>query len=440
MKPSIDRRMFLDKTAKGAAATVAATSLATAFTSPAAVQAAAIQGANNRIVVGVMGLGRGRALAVGFARQPNVEVKYVCDTDASRTESCVKLLEGEGKQAPQPVADFRKILDDKDVDILVCAAPNHWHAPATIMACNAGKHVYVEKPCSHNPWEGETMVAAARKHNRCVQMGSQRRSGEGFQRAMQELHDGVIGRVYLTRSWYHNIRGSLGQGKQVDPPAALNYDLWQGPAPRTPYIDNRVHYNWHWFWQWGNGELGNNGVHTLDICRWGLGVDYPVRVTSSGGRYRYDDDQETPDTQTVCFEFDNDSKAVWEGTSCNRHGSGFVSFYGENGAMDVDQAGGYKIYDGPKDKLIREEKAASRGDNEHFVNLLDAIRNDDPGRLNSEIEIGHKSTLLCHLGNIAHRVGRVLQCDPQNGHITGDEAASGMWKREYEPGWEPKVV
>lgn len=284
------------------------------------------------------------------------------------------------------------------------------------------------------------MVAAARKHNRCVQMGSQRRSGDGLQRAMAELKDGVIGRVYLTRAWYFSVRGSLGTGKQADPPANLDYDLWQGPAPRTPYIDNRVHYNWHWFWQWGNGELGNNGIHTLDICRWGLGVDYPVRVTSSGGRYRFDDDQETPDTHTVCFEFDNDSKAVWEGISCNRHGSGFVSFYGENGAMDVDQAGGYKIYDGPKDKLLREEKGTTRGDNEHFVNLLDAIRNDDPTRLNSEIEIGHKSTLLCHLGNIAHRTDRVLNCDPKNGHILKDEEAAGLWKRDYEPGWEPKVV
>jgi predicted dehydrogenase len=433
----IDRREFLDKTAKGAAVGVAATSL---LGSKTRAQEARVQGANDRIVVGVMGLSRGRSLAVGFAKQPNVDIKYVCDTDSTRAESCVQLVEGAGGKTPKAIGDFRQILDDKDVDVLVCAAPNHWHAPATIMACNAGKHVYVEKPCSHNPWEGETMVAAARKHNRCVQMGSQRRSGDGLQRAMAELKDGVIGRVYLTRAWYFSVRGSLGTGKQADPPANLDYDLWQGPAPRTPYIDNRVHYNWHWFWQWGNGELGNNGIHTLDICRWGLGVDYPVRVTSSGGRYRFDDDQETPDTHTVCFEFDNDSKAVWEGISCNRHGSGFVSFYGENGAMDVDQAGGYKIYDGPKDKLLREEKGTTRGDNEHFVNLLDAIRNDDPTRLNSEIEIGHKSTLLCHLGNIAHRTDRVLNCDPKNGHILKDEEAAGLWKRDYEPGWEPKVV
>jgi predicted dehydrogenase len=270
-------------------------------------------------------------------------------------------------------------------------------------------------------------------------MGSQRRSGDGLQRAIQELHEGVIGKVYLTKAWYFSVRGSLGMGKKADPPKDLDYDLWQGPAPRTQYMDNRVHYNWHWFWQWGNGELGNNGIHTLDICRWGLGVDYPVRVTSSGGRYRYDDDQETPDTHTVCYEFDNGSAAVWEGTSCNRHGSGFVTFYGEDGAMDIDQAGGYKIYDGPKDKLIREETGKSRGDTEHFANLLDAIRNDEPTRLNSEIEIGHKSTLLCHLGNIAHRTGRTLDCNPENGHIQNDKDAASLWKRDYEPGWEPKV-
>jgi predicted dehydrogenase len=427
----VHRRRFLDTSAKGALAGLAFNSFASTGRA---------QGANSRIVVGVMGLSRGRALAVGFSKQPNVEVKYVCDTDSTRSESAVKLVEGTAKKAPQAITDFRRILDDKDVDILVCAAPNHWHAPATIMACNAGKHVYVEKPCSHNPHEGELMVQAARKHNRCVQMGSQRRSGDGFKRAMQELRDGVIGRVYLSKSWYLAIRGEIGRGTPTDPPAALDYDLWQGPAPRTPYISNRIHYNWHWFWQWGNGELGNNGVHTLDLCRWGLNADYPIRVSSSGGRYRYNDDQETPDTHTVCFEFEGDRKAVWEGTSCNRHGSGFVAFYGEKGAMDLDQNGGYRIYDGPKDKLIREETASSRGDNEHFANLLDAIRNDDPSRLNAEIEIGHKSTLLCHLGNIAHRTGHVLNCNKKNGHILYDDKAMELWKREYAPDWEPKVL
>ena len=308
----IDRREFLDKTAKGAAVGVAATSL---LGSKTRAQEARVQGANDRIVVGVMGLSRGRSLAVGFAKQPNVDIKYVCDTDSTRAESCVQLVEGAGGKTPKAIGDFRQILDDKDVDVLVCAAPNHWHAPATIMACNAGKHVYVEKPCSHNPWEGETMVAAARKHNRCVQMGSQRRSGDGLQRAMAELKDGVIGRVYLTRAWYFSVRGSLGTGKQADPPANLDYGLWQGPAPRTPYIDNRVHYNWHWFWQWGNGELGNNGIHTLDLCRWGLGVSYPSRVTSVGGRYAYRDDQETPDTHTVGFEFGHEKMITWHGAS-----------------------------------------------------------------------------------------------------------------------------
>jgi predicted dehydrogenase len=427
----IHRRRFLDTTAKGAVAGLAASSL---------VNQVRAQGANDRIVVGVMGLSRGRALASGFAKQPNVEVKTVCDADTTRAASCATMLEAATGKAPSIADDFRRMLDDKDVDILVCAAPNHWHAPATILACNAGKHVYVEKPCSHNPWEGEMMVQAARQGKRCVQMGSQRRSGDGFIKAMKELHDGVIGRVYLSRSWYLNVRGTLGTGEQAAPPASLNYDLWQGPAPRTQYMNNRVHYNWHWFWQYGNGELGNNGIHTLDIARWGLDAEYPTRVTSSGGRYRYDDDQETPDTHTVCFEFPNDQKAVWEGTSCNRHGSGFVAFYGENGAMEVDQNGGYKIFDGPKDTMIREEKPVSRGDNEHFANLLDAIRNDDPTRLNAEIETGHKSTMLCHLGNIAHRADRVLHCNPENGHIENDDDANALWKRDYEAGWEPKLA
>jgi predicted dehydrogenase len=218
---------------------------------------------------------------------------------------------------------------------LICAAPNHWHAPSTILACSANKHVYVEKPCCHNPREGELMIEAARKHNRAVQMGSQRRSGPGTIQAIKALHEGVIGRVYLARSWYNNRRGPIGKGKPTAAPKHLEYDLWQGPAPRVPYMDNRVHYNWHWFWHWGNGELGNNGIHTLDLCRWGLAVDYPIRVTSSGNRYHWNDDQQTPDTHTVCFEFKGKKQISWQGKSCNRHRGSFVTFYGTDGTLDL---------------------------------------------------------------------------------------------------------
>lgn len=392
---------------------------------------------NNTVVVGVMGLERGLALARGFAQLPGVEVKYCCDVDKNRASNGAAAIEKLGKKST-PITDFRKILDDPDVDALVCAAPNHWHAPATILACSAGKNVYVEKPCSHNPQEGELMIQAARKHKRAVQMGSQRRSGEKTQEAMQRLHEGVIGRVYCARNYYSNLRPSIGVGKEAAVPDYLDYELWQGPAPRMPYVDNRVHYNWHWFWHWGNGELGNNGIHTLDLCRWGLQVDFPIRVTSSGGRYRYQDDQQTPDTHTVSYEFEEGKQITWQGLSCNRHKVPFVTFFGENGSLDLDQNGTYTIYD-EKDKVVETVKSSSRGDSEHLLDFVTAIRNDTPLKLNAEIEIGHKSTLLCHLGNIAYRVDRVLKCDPKNGHILNDKEAMQLWAREYESGWEPKV-
>jgi predicted dehydrogenase len=354
--------------------------------------------------------------------------------DTERAESAVKLLAGAGNKSPQAIGDFRKILDDKSVDALVCAAPNHWHAPATILGVQAGKHVYVEKPCSHNAQEGEWMVAAARKHKRAVQMGSQRRSGAAIKEGIQMVREGAIGKVYLARAWYHNARGSIGAGKPAPVPDQLNYDLWQGPAPRTPYLDNRVHYNWHWFWHWGNGELGNNGIHSLDICRWGLGVEFPTRVTSSGGRYHHQDDQQTPDTHTVAFEFPGGKQATWQGLSCNRNGSGFVKFYGTNGCLEIID-NGYVQYD-PKNKEIKR-KTDSRGDIEHIDNFLTAIRNDKPLELNSEIAKGHRSTMLCHLGNIAQRTGRSLSCNAKNGHVLDDADAMKLWGRQYDPKWKP---
>lgn len=397
------------------------------------------------ITVGIMGLSRGASLMQTFAAQPGVVIKYLCDVDETRAIAGAARLKADKGQEPEPIGDFRRILDDPQVDVLVCAAPNHWHAPATIMGVNAGKHVYVEKPCSHNPWEGETMVAAARKANKAVQMGSQRRSYPAFIKAVQMLHEGAIGHVYLARAWYNNLRPSIGRRQPATPPATFNYDLWQGPAPRVPYMEyvlngsSSFHYNWHWLWHWGNGELGNNGVHALDICRWGLGVEYPVRVTSSGGRYCFDDDQETPDTHTVCFEFDGRKQAVWEGLSCNKHkvDSGFVSFYGTEGTLAIEGSGKFTITD-RNEKVVTEEPA-SGDDDAHIANFLAAIRNDTPLDLNAEILKGHQSTLLCHLGNIAHRTGRTLDCDPANGHILRDEEAMGYWQREYEPGWEPRI-
>jgi predicted dehydrogenase len=394
-------------------------------------------GANNRLVVGVMGTGgRGTGLATTFAQQPGVTVAYVCDVDRDRVGRAAEAVRTATSRAPQAVADFRRILDDRTVDILVVATCNHWHAPATILACAANKHVYVEKPCSHNPREGELMVEAARRHERKVQMGTQRRSWPRVIEAIEQLRQGTIGRVYLAQSWYQNNRPSIGSGREQPPPEALNYDLWQGPAPRRPFHTNYLHYNWHWFWHWGNGELGNNGVHMIDLCRWGLGVDYPTHVTSAGGRYRYQDDQETPDTHLVTFDFPGRKTITWEGLSCNHRPTGStpdVLFHGETGSLAINGSG-YVVYDNAGREVRRV--SGTGGDVVHIRNFLDAVRG---GRLTSEIPEAHKSTLLCHLGNIAHRTGRALRCDPQNGHIQQDEQAMRLWTREYAPGYEPRV-
>lgn len=395
---------------------------------------------SDKVTVGVMGLSRGAALAQTYSSLPDVEVRYICDVDSKRLETYREVLSKAVSYDVKGVADFRRILDDPEVDVLVCAAPNHWHAPASILACSAGKHVYVEKPCSHNPREGELLIEAARQNKRCVQMGNQRRSGEKIVEAMKLLHEGRIGRVYYSRSWYAANRGPIGTGTPADVPPNLDYDLWQGPAPRQPFTSNRLHYNWHWVWNYGNGELGNNGIHSIDLSRWGLGVDYPTRVVSSGGRYVFDDDQQTADTHVVSYEFPGEKQIVWECLSCNRHGmdgTGFgATFHGETGTLKLT-SWGYEVLD-EKGKQI-ENVAGTDGLKAHIENFIAAVRANDPSLLNSDIEEGHKSTLLCHLGNMAHRTGDALKCDAANGHILNNDEAMKLWSRTYEPGWEPKV-
>jgi predicted dehydrogenase len=429
---SFDRRTFLG----AAAVTGAALSIADAAT------ASAVPNANMRLRVGVMGTGgRGTALATAFQGQANLDVTFVCDVDRARADAAAgAVAKVSGRAAPRVVTDYRRILEEKTVDILVVATCNHWHAPAAIAACAAGKHVYVEKPCSYNPREGELLVQAARKHQRKVQMGNQRRSFAGVIAAIDELRKGVIGRPYLAQSWYGNRRPSIGRGKEAAIPRGLDYELWQGPAPRRAFHSNYLHYNWHWFWHWGNGELGNNGIHTIDLCRWGLGVDYPIRVTSQGGRFRYEDDQETPDTHTVSYDFEGRKQITWEGLSCSEQPNRpLVLFHGELGTMAISDTS-YVITLAPakprEQPVVRTEKVQN-GDTPHFANLLAAIR--DNSRLNSEIEDGHKSTLLCHLGNIAYRTGHILRCSPRDGTIQNDREATSLWTRAYAKGFEPHV-
>jgi predicted dehydrogenase len=435
-----DRRLFLKTTATAAA-------LAAANTVDSSAQAhaqdededEARESPGERVVLGIMGVnGRGSAIARGMMAAKNTEVGYICDVDTRAAGRAGDLVGEVQKKTPKVVGDFRRILDDTGVDVLIVAAPNHWHAPATILACSAGKHVYVEKPCSQTPEEGELAIAAARKNKRIVQMGTQRRSYPAIIEAVEKLHGGEIGRVLYARTWYNNRRPSIGFGKQTAVPDWLDWRLWQGPAPDRPFKDNVVHYNWHWHWHWGNGELGNNGVHALDVARWGLDVNFPIRVTAGGGKYRHDDDQETPDTMMVTYDFPEKKTITWEGLSWSPlgpHDSGFgMSFHGTEGSM-VIRGSGYTVYD----TRLKEIGSGTGpgGDKDHFADFLDAVRT---GRLpNADIEKAHRSTLLCHLGNIAYRTSSVLNTDPTNGHILGNEAAENLWGREYAPGWEPKV-
>jgi predicted dehydrogenase len=388
-----------------------------------------------KVRVGVVGLGRGLDLVKGFMALPGAEVRYICDVDDARISHAMGQIKGDGK--PETVKDFRKILDDKAIDAVAIATPDHWHAPLAILACAAGKHVYVEKPVCHNPHEGEMMVAAARAHKRIMQAGTQRRSYSRVIEAIEKVKSGVIGKVHFSRGWYAADRGSIGHGKEMSPPAGLDYAMWQGPAPERAYRDNLIHYKWHWFWHWGTGEIGNNGIHALDICRWGLGVEYPLRVTSGGGRYHFKDDQQTPDTQTATYDF-GDKFIVWEGRSCQPRGlegSGFgISFEGDAGTIVID-GNGYKQYDAKGKESHKVIENAP--DRPHFQNFIDCIHSGS--RPNADIEEGHRSTLLCHLGNIAWRVGRTINLDPATHRIIDDKEADALWTREYRKGWEPRI-
>lgn len=396
--------------------------------------------ANSKVVLALMGANnRGSQLAQLFARQAGAEIAYVCDCDENAIPKGIKAASSQGAPAPKGIKDFRTALDDPAVDALICAAPNHWHAAATILACAAGKHVYVEKPASHSADEGEKMIAAARDAGRVVQVGMQRRSGELYQQMVERVRGGELGRILFAKSWYHRERPSVGRGKEVAPPPTLDYALWQGPIPERPYRDNIIHYNWHHFWQWGDGEIGNNGVHTMDICRWAMNVDFPRRVTVAGAKLRYDDDQETPDTMTATFDFDG-AQMVWEGISWSQPvptGGAFgsagigVELRGENGTLHIDDHG-CAIYDRSR-KLVNQFQGP-RGDDEHIANFLNAIRESKP-RPNADIEEGHKSALLSHLGNIAYRSGQTLEVDPATGHLRANPEAQALWSLQYRPGW-----
>ncbi len=444
MENRINRRDFLKTTAK--------TGLALGVVGPFA-KAWSGNAPSDRVRIAVIGTNsRGSFHAETFSGLPNTEVTYICDVDDRAIEKGIKATIENQTKPPKGMKDFRKALEDPQLDAVVIATPDHWHTPAAMLAMEAGKHVYLEKPCGHNCYEGELLIKAVKKYKRVYQMGNQRRSSTMYMEAMQAIHEGIIGRPYFGKGWYTNKRESIGHGKPAPIPEWLDYELWQGPAPRRPYMDNIIHYNWHWFWHWGTGESNNNGTHEIDVCRWALGVDYPTKVTSMGGRYHWEDDWEAYDTQVLGFEFPDRKAITWECRSCNQQpidgrGRG-VMIYGTEGTLFIT-SDFYKIFD-YDNNLVMEvglEKSPDQDLNivnpnagftrTHSQNFIDAIRTGI--QTNSTVGEGHKSNLLCHLGNIAQRVGRTLRCDPKNGRIINDQEAMALWRREYEPGWEPRV-
>lgn len=412
---------------------------------------AGILGANETLQVAVIGVrSRARALTKAIGAYPNAKVMFTCDVDDVIIENnnayCQKTL----GYVPKVEKDFRKVLDNKEIDAVFIATPEHWHAPMAIMALQAGKHVYVEKPCSHNPWENEMLVKAQQKYGKKVQMGNQQRSASTSALGVKEIREGIIGEVYKGEAYYTNNRGSIGKGKVMDAPAHLDWELWQGPAPRRAYQDNVHPYNWHWFHNWGTGEIHNNGTHEIDVCRWAMGLDLPKTVTSFGGKYTYDDDWEFVDNQQVTYGYEDNKFITWNGHSRGmmvpeRPGRG-ATIYGSKGCVTLSR-NKYALYD-LGGKLIREvnEKEQSATTNtvgaggldvSHVANFLDAIRKDTAQ--NSPIADASITTQMCHLGNIAQDVGRTLRIDQRTGHVFDDDEAMSFWKREYEYGWEPTL-
>lgn len=413
-----------------------------------------ILGANERLNVAVMGTrSRGRALLGDFINSKSSQVTHICDVDSQVLKDTLSFIYSLNASRPKGEADIRRVLEDPDVDALAIATPDHWHATAAVMGLQADKHIYVEKPCGYDPHEGEILTAAQKKYGNVVQMGNQQRSSPDSIALMDAIARGEIGDPYHAYCWYANNRTSIGNGSIVAAPARLDWDLWQGPAPRQDYQDNVVPYNWHWFWHWGTGELCNNAAHELDIGRWALGVDFPQGVTVDGARRFYtDDDWEMYDTMHASYEFEGDKSIVWEGHSCNKvvrwgRGRGTM-IYGTKGSVLVDRAG-YTLFD-LDGNVIRETNTASKEGNSadlvggggltslHVENFLDTVKGTAL-KQNSPIDEGHKSTLLCHLGNIAYRTQSSLTCNTDNGHILNNKKARKLWRREYASGWDLKI-
>jgi predicted dehydrogenase len=459
----IERREFIKTTGKAITAGAAALALG-----------GKILGASDRVRVAVCGVrGRGNDHIRGFAGVPGTELAALCDVDQNVSNQRVEQIEKMGLPRPKSYVDVRKLLEDKDIDAISIATPNHWHSLMAIWACQAGKDVYVEKPCSHNAFEGRQLVAAVKKYNRICQHGSQSRSNPGMLEAIRHLSDGTIGDVYLASAICYKWRPSIGRAKPEPVPAGVDYDLWTGPAPMKPFTRNRFHYNWHWIWDTGNGEVGNQAIHEIDIARWGLGVRFPASVTAMGGHFMFDDDQETPNTlnATFCFDDPSGKRKMMElevrhwitnheaGIGTGAFGSGGVPpaglttpakkkpadsqqalgpkdaktntvgniFYGSNGYLAVDGYDAYKTW--ITDQV--EPGPSGKGSGDHYANFVECVRSRRAQDIHSPIEEAHISTTLVHLANASYRLGRTLRFDAAQEQVISDEEANSLLRGTY---------
>ena len=415
---------------------------------------------SNRVrfaLVGCHRYSRGLRVATTVVGLPGVEIAVVCDVDSRARDFAAKLLGEMSGVTPRKEKDFRKVLEDPTIDAVISETPDHFHAWSAVMAMRAGKHVYVEKPCAYCPRECEIIMDTWRKTGKVMQVGSQRRSTPQYIEAIAAIRSGsLIGKAHWGRCWYNTIRKPIGRGRPVDPPAWLDWDLWQACAPREGFRDNLVHYNWHWFRKWGTGECGNNSVHFVDVARWALGVDYPERVTSTGGKFWMPDDQdwEWPDTQMISCNFPGGRFLTWEGTCSAKvdrfmgTGTGAV-VYGDAGSVQFLPSDEVKVFDN-NGKLVRKWNADPerakildtdnrRGTKDttdlHFANFVDAIKANDPMKACANAEVGVKSTMLALLGNVSLDIGEAVCLDAETGRLLGGRAKN-LWSREYEKGWE----
>jgi len=397
-----------------------------------------VRGANSDIRVGVAGInGRGRGLSGEFHGISGVRVVGLCDVDGGVLAREVKRFKDRNEKA-EGYGDYRRMLEDGSIDVVVVATPDHWHVPLSAWSVVAGKDVYVEKPVSHTISEGRLLVDLARKHGRMVQHGTQARSSAGLAEAMAYMQSGELGKIRMAKAINSQRRGPIGRVADSETPAGVDYDMWLGPAPKRPFNRNRYHYNWHWFWDYGTGDTGNDGVHQIDIARWGLGVELPKAVTCSGGQLFYDDDHETPDTQIATFEYDDVylmyEMRLWTPYSHEGHDNGNV-FYGDKGTMSIGRDGWRVTF-----KDGKAGPGGGRDNKSHAENFIKAVRSRKRSDLNADVEVAHHSASLCHLANIAMRVGRRLRFDTQRERFIGDDQANGYLTKEYRKGYELPIV